>query len=229
MLCVGTELARTAETLSLIEQYDCLSGSIGLHPDEVVPEEPTWAQLVALANHPKVIAIGETGLDYYRPDNPTALLQQARFAAHIEAAKHCQKPLIIHTRAAKADTLALLKSERAQEVGGIIHCFTEDKETAFRALDLGFYISFSGIITFKNALDLQAVAQKVPLDRLLIETDSPYLAPVPYRGQINQPAYVRAVAECVAALRGVPFELIAEQTTQNFYTLFERKLKSGSV
>ena len=125
--------------------------------------------------------------------------------------------------------MALLKSERAQEVGGIIHCFTEDKETAFRALDLGFYISFSGIITFKNALDLQAVAQKVPLDRLLIETDSPYLAPVPYRGQINQPAYVRAVAECVAALRGVPFELIAEQTTQNFYTLFERKLKSGSV
>ncbi len=224
MLCVGCGLHRDAAAiLKIIEGYDNISGSVGLHPDEQIAQEPTLADLLALADHPKIIALGETGLDYYRlgDQSPSPAIQQARFAMHIEASKITKKPLIIHTRKAKADTIALMRSEQANDAGGVMHCFTEDWEMASKALDLGFYISFSGILTFKNALDLQEVAKKVPLDRLLIETDAPYLAPVPYRGKINQPAYVKEVAHCLAKLRDTSFETIANHTRDNFYQLFQ--------
>ncbi len=223
MLCVGCGLHRDAASImKIIERYEHISGSVGLHPDEQVAQEPTLADLLALAEHPKIIAIGETGLDYYHSseNHPSPAIQQARFEMHIEASKITKKPLIIHTRQAKADTIALMRSSGAEQAGGVMHCFTEDWAMASQALDLGFYLSFSGIVTFKNAVDLQAVAKKVPLDRLLIETDSPYLAPVPYRGKINRPAYVKEVAQFIASLRSTSFESIAEQTTHNFYKLF---------
>ena len=224
LLCVGTTLSDQEEILKLIEPYTYISASIGLHPTEQPQqEEPTVEFLCSAAKHPKIKAIGETGLDYCRTDDPketSIKTQENRFAVHIEAAKKTQKPLIIHTRQAKKETIALMQAEGAREIGGVMHCFTEDWETAFKALDLGFYISFSGIVTFKNAIDLQSVAKKVPLDRLLIETDSPYLAPVPYRGKINQPAYVKEVALFLANLRSISFESIAEYTTHNFRTLF---------
>ncbi len=224
MLCVGCGLHRDAASIiKIIERYENVSGSVGLHPDESVAQEPGLADLLALADHPKMIALGETGLDYYQSteNNPSPIVQQARFAMHIEASKITKKPLIIHTRQAKADTIALMRSEGAEQAGGVMHCFTEDWEMASQALDLGFYLSFSGIVTFKNAIDLQAVAKKAPLDRLLVETDSPYLAPVPYRGKINKPAYVKEVALFIANLRGISFEVLAKQTTENFYRLFK--------
>lgn len=223
LLCVGTTLNDKEEILKCIEPYPYISASVGLHPTEIILEEPTVELLCLLAHHPRIVAIGETGLDYCRVNDPhqtCVKTQKQRFVVHIEAAKQTRKPLIIHTRQAKKETLDLMKAEKADAIGGVMHCFTEDWETAFKALDLGFYISFSGIITFKNALELQTVAKKVPLDRMLIETDSPYLAPVPYRGKINQPAYVKAVAEFIAALRDLNFEEIACQTTGNFYELF---------
>ncbi len=218
-LCVGTTLADQPALLAIAEQYPAVSLSVGLHPNEKVEREPTVQELISLAEHPKVIAIGETGLDYFRTEDSHSG-QIDRFVAHITAAKACRKPLIIHTRQARKDTIEVLQRERASDVRGVLHCFTEDWETAKEAMDLDFYISFSGIITFKNATELQAVAKKVPLDRILIETDAPYLAPVPYRGKINQPAYVKMVAAELAKLKGLSFEEVASQTTRNFYSLF---------
>ncbi|HXH55466.1 MAG TPA: TatD family hydrolase [Gammaproteobacteria bacterium] len=219
MLCVGTNLKESEAVIRIAEQFPEVFASIGLHPNEQVETEPTFDELVALATHPKVIAIGETGLDYYRTEASQGW-QHARFKTHIEVAKATKKPLIVHTRNARKDTLAILKAGQANEFGGVLHCFTEDWDTASAALDLDFYISFSGIVTFKTAIELQAVAKQVPLERILIETDSPWLAPIPYRGKINQPAYVKHVAEFLANLRGLTFEEIAKHTTQNFYRLF---------
>ncbi|MCW5626564.1 MAG: TatD family hydrolase, partial [Burkholderiales bacterium] len=194
--------------------------SVGVHPDHDEGEDPTVERLVALADHPRVVAIGETGLDYYRhPERAT--IQQARFRAHIRAARITGKPLIIHTRSAAADTLRILREEDAGTVGGVMHCFTETWTVAEAAMAIGFHISFSGIVTFRNAVELKAVAQRVPDDRLLVETDSPYLAPVPHRGKTNQPAFVRFVAEEVARLREQSVEHVAAVTTRNFFALFK--------
>ena len=188
-------------------------------PNERDGRDPSAAELVALAQDARVVAVGETGLDYFRCSGDMGW-QQQRFREHIRAARTVRKPLIIHTREAARDTLRILKEEGAHEVGGVMHCFTEDWDTAQQALAMNFYISFSGIVTFRNAAALRAVAVQVPAERLLIETDAPYLAPRPYRGKTNEPAYVRHVAECLAELRGTPFAVIAEQTTRNFFTLF---------
>lgn len=219
LLCVSTRLEDTEEILKIAEHYPKVSASIGLHPNEPTDIEPSIEQLVKLANHPKIVAIGETGLDYYRSEEKQ-VWQLERFRNHIGAALQCKKPIIIHSRAARKDTLSILKEERANQIGGVFHCFTEDWETAKAALDLEFYISFSGIVTFKNAAELQGVAKKVPLDRLLIETDAPFLAPVPHRGKMNHPALVRHVAEFMATLRGESLEKIAEETTRNYLKLF---------
>jgi TatD DNase family protein len=219
MLCVGTRLEDVPEILNIANRHVGISASVGLHPNELTDNEPTAEEIVQLASHPKVIAIGETGLDYYRTEEQQPW-QIARFRTHIQAAKLCKKPLVIHTRSARADTLAILREEKADKIGGVFHCFTEDWETAKAGLDLGFYISFSGIVTFKNAVEIQEVAKKVPMDRLLIETDCPYLTPIPHRGKMNQPAYVRYIAECIAVLRGESFEKIAQKTTDNYLKLF---------
>lgn len=216
MLCVGTNLPESHAVIHIAEQFPEVFASIGIHPNEALETEPTFDELLALASHPKVIAIGETGLDYYRTE-ASQDWQHARFKTHIEVAKAIKKPLIVHTRNARQDTLKILKGAHANECGGVLHCFTEDWEMASAALDLNFYISFSGIVTFKNAVELQTVAKKMPLDRILIETDAPWLAPMPHRGKINQPAYVKHVAEFLATLRGTTFEEIAKHTTQNFY------------
>ncbi len=224
-LCVAVKLEEFPRVLALAERHPNLFASVGVHPDGGDVEEPDVAKLVALADHPKVVAIGETGLDYYwQKDAPE--WQRERFRAHIRAARACGKPLIIHTRAAAADTLRLMSEEDATEAGGVMHCFTETREVAEAALDLGFYISFSGIVTFRNATDLKAVAQYVPLDRLLIETDSPYLAPVPHRGRTNEPGWVIHVAEEIARLRNEPLERIETATTENFFRLFRHAKES---
>ncbi len=221
-LCVAIDLAHFPTLCTLAERTENVFISVGVHPNvEQSEDEPDVLTLVKLAAHPKVIAIGETGLDYYRSTGNLAW-QHERFRTHIEAAKQTGKPLIIHTREAAVDTIRLLREEKAGAVGGVMHCFVEDWETAEQALNLGFYISFSGIVTFKNATALQAVAQRVPLDRLLIETDAPYLAPVPYRGKTNQPAYVKHVAEFLAKLRGETVETLATATTANFFRLFKQ-------
>jgi TatD DNase family protein len=196
-----------------------LYASVGVHPDYADIEEPTEAILVARSREPKVVAIGETGLDYYRLQGDLGW-QRERFRTHIRAARTAGKPLVIHTRASADDTLAIMRDERAGEAGGVMHCFTETWDVAARALDLGFHISFSGIVTFKNATELKDVARRVPLERMLIETDSPYLAPVPHRGKRNQPAWVRHVAEEIARLRDVPVDTIAAATSSNFFRLF---------
>lgn len=224
-LCVGTRLEDTSTILEIARQYMGISASVGLHPNEAVEQEPSMEELLNLAADPKIVAIGETGLDYYRTEQQQPW-QIERFRVHIRAAKQCRKPLIIHTRAARQDTLRILKEEAADTVGGVFHCFTEDWETAKQAVDLGFYVSFSGIVTFKNAVELQEVAKKLPLDRLLIETDAPYLAPIPHRGKMNHPAYVRYVAEFLGNLRNEPLEKIAEQTTENYLALFVRGIRS---
>jgi TatD DNase family protein len=219
-VCIGVNLEDFPRVLALAESQPYLFATVGVHPEYTDAEEPDLARLVALAQHPKVIAIGETGLDYYwHKDKPE--WQRERFRTHIRAAIACGKPLVIHTRESADDTLRILEEEGAQAVGGVMHCFTESWEVAQRALDLGFYISFSGIVTFKNALTIKDVAQKTPLERILIETDAPYLAPVPYRGKQNQPAYVRHVAEEVARLRGVDLDVIATASTDNFFRLFK--------
>ena len=220
-VCVGVNLADRERVLRLAESDRRLFATVGVHPEcEFEPaEEPSADDLVALANHPKVIAIGETGLDYYwHKDCPE--WQRVRFRAHIAAARRLALPLVIHTRDAAADTLRLMTEEGADAVGGVMHCFTESWEVASAALDLGFHISFSGVVTFKNAVALKEVARKVPLDRLLVETDAPYLAPVPYRGKQNEPSYVRHVAEEVARLRGMDYAALAVATTDNFFRLF---------
>ncbi len=218
-LCVGVNLEQLPAVLDLAEKHANLFASVGVHPDYEEVEEPSVERLVELARHPKVVAIGETGLDYFRIQGQPEW-QKERFRNHIRAARACGKPLVVHTREAAADTLAILAEEGAKEAGGVMHCFTESWEVAQGALDLGFYISFSGIITFRSAEALREVARQVPLERMLVETDSPYLAPVPHRGKTNQPAYVRHVAEEVARLHGVSVEEVGRATSENFFRLF---------
>jgi len=220
-LCISVTLREFPQVLAVAEAYSNFYASVGVHPD--YEDEPllTVEELVALAKHPKVIAIGETGLDYYRLTGDLEW-QRTRFRTHIRAAIEAKKPLVIHTRAAADDTLRIMREENAQLIGGVMHCFTESLEVALQAIELGFYISFSGIVTFKNALALKEVARHVPLERILVETDSPYLAPMPFRGKTNQPAYVKYVAEEVARLRGISFEELAEASTNNFFTLFQQ-------
>lgn len=218
-LCVGVSLEKFPRIMTLAEKCPHIYASVGVHPDHEGGAEPTQAKLAELARHSKVVAIGETGLDYYRLKGDLEW-QRERFRVHIRAAIEAGKPLIIHTRESSADTLRIMAEENAGQVGGVMHCFTENLEVAEAAMAMGFYISFSGIVTFKNATIIKNVARTIPLERMLIETDSPYLAPVPYRGKLNQPAYVRYVAEEIAALRGIPLAQVAEATTANFLKLF---------
>jgi len=220
MLCVSVSLERFPAMMELIAPYPRISASVGVHPDGEDGEDPDEDRLAALADDARIVAIGETGLDYFRVEGDTSW-QRERFRRHIRAARAVNKPLIVHTRAAKADTLRILEEENAREVGGVMHCFTEDWEMAKAAMEMNFHISFSGIVTFKNATELKDVAKQVPADRMLVETDSPYLAPVPKRGKSNRPAYVRYVAEYLSELRGVPFEELATTTTKNFHDLFK--------
>jgi TatD DNase family protein len=221
-LCAGVTLERFPAMLAIVKEHANLFAAVGVHPDtEETAREADLDTLLALADDPKVVAIGETGLDYYRLQGDLEW-QRERFRTHIKASRICRKPLIIHTRSAAADTLRVLKEEGADEIGGVFHCFTEDADVAHQALDLGFHISFSGIVTFKNAVGIKAVAKTVPIDRLLVETDSPYLAPVPYRGKTNQPAYVYHVAEEIARLREIPLESLMVATTTNFFKLFNQ-------
>jgi TatD DNase family protein len=218
-VCIGVNLEDFPTVLALAESQPHLYATVGVHPEYTDVEEPDEDRLVALAAHPKVIAIGETGLDYYwQKDKPE--WQRDRFRTHIRAGRRAGKPLVVHTRDSAADTLRVLKEEGADTVGGVMHCFTENWEIASLALDLGFYLSFSGIVTFKNAAIVKEVARKCPLDRILVETDSPYLAPVPFRGKPNEPAYVRYVAEEIASLRSQSVETIHQATSDNFFSLF---------
>jgi TatD DNase family protein len=219
-LCVCVNLDNFPRVLALAERHAQLFASVGVHPDQVEDASPSVSDLVARAQHPKVVAIGETGLDYYR-QNGDLEWQKARFRTHIRAARECGKPLIIHTRDAGEDTLRIMREEDAGEAGGVMHCFTETLELALAAIELNFCISFSGIVTFKNALAIKEVAKRVSLEHMLIETDSPYLAPVPHRGKTNQPSWVRHVAEEIASLRGISLEAVAEATTANFINLFK--------
>ena len=220
-LCVSVNLETLPQVLSIAERFSNVFASVGVHPDDEGGEEPDIGRLLALARHPRVVAIGETGLDYYRIEGDLEW-QRDRFRRHIRAAHESRKPLIIHTREAAADTLRIMKEENAADCGGVMHCFTESQAVADAAMEMNFFISFSGIVTFKNALALKSVAREVPLEHMLIETDSPYLAPVPYRGRTNQPAYVRFVAEEVARLKGVSVEAVGSATTANFFALFGR-------
>jgi TatD DNase family protein len=219
-LCVSVNLQDLPRVLALSENHPNLFASVGVHPDYENLEEPQSIQLATLACHPRVVAIGETGLDYFRLKGDLEW-QRERFRQHIRAARLCNKPLIIHTREAAEDTLRIMEEEGADTVGGVMHCFTESWEVAQRAMALNFYISFSGIVTFKKATGLKDIATRVPLERMLIETDSPYLAPVPHRGKTNQPAFVKHVAEEIAALRGISLDQVAEATTRNFFKLFK--------
>ncbi len=220
-LCVSVTLEDWPRVASLAREHPQLSASVGVHPDYPDVTEPTVDRLVALAATEGIVAIGETGLDYFRATGDLGW-QRERFRTHIRAACACAKPLIVHTRAASDDTIRILREEGAERVGGVMHCFTEDWATAEAALDLGFHISMSGIASFRNALQVHEVARRIPADRLLIETDSPYLAPVPNRGKTNQPAWVVHVAAAVAALRGETVGAVAEQTTRNYHRLFGR-------
>ena len=219
-LNVSVDLKTFPDVLATAKQHNNVYASMGIHPNDKA-ETPDVDTLVKLADDPKVVAIGETGLDYFRSEGDLEW-QRDRFRTHIAVAKATQKPLIIHTREAREDTLKIMTQEAAREAGGVMHCFTETWEMAKAALEMGFMISFSGIVTFKNARALQDVACRVPLDRMLIETDSPYLAPTPYRGTPNVPAYVCYVAEFIANLRDIPIETVAEQTSQNFFTLIKK-------
>jgi TatD DNase family protein len=222
-LCVCVDLPDFPGVLALAEQYPNIYASVGVHPDYEDTPEPDAEQLARLADHPKIVAIGETGLDYYRLQGDLEW-QRSRFRTHIRASRATRKPLIIHTRAASEDTIRIMREEgagtEAGGAGGVMHCFTESLEVAQAAMEMGFYISFSGIVTFKSAKDLQAVARAVPPERMLIETDSPYLAPVPHRGKMNEPGFVRHVGEFLADLKGMPKDQLARQTTDNFFRLF---------
>lgn len=221
MLCVSISLEEYPAILDIARSHDNINVSVGVHPNETEGQDPSAEELIQLAQDPLVIAIGETGLDYFRQSKKSDLeWQRERFRQHIAAAKQCGKPLIIHTRESTADTVKILREEGADEVGGVMHCFVENWEIAKQCMDMNFHISFSGIVTFKNALELQEVAQKLPLERMLVETDSPYLAPMPFRGKTNQPAYTRHVAENIARLRNTSVDEIAEHTTHNFFQLF---------
>lgn len=219
-LCVSVTYPEWPSVVALADRHANVYATVGVHPDYEDIEEPTVASLLERAVHPKVQAIGETGLDYYRLQGDLEW-QRERFRVHIRAARECGKPLVIHTRSASADTLRIMREERADEVGGVMHCFTETAEVAAAALDLGFHISFSGIVSFKSAADLRDVARNVPLSRLLIETDAPYLAPVPFRGKRNEPSYVPHVAAAIAAARDTDAETIGRATSQNFFSLFK--------
>lgn len=218
-LVAGVTLERFPAVVALAERFPNLYAAVGVHPDTQDGVEPDQEALLRLAGHPKVVAIGETGLDYYRLEGDLQW-QRDRFRTHIRASLRCRKPLIIHTREAAADTLRILEEEGAGAVGGVFHCFTETVAVAEAVLALGFHISLSGIVTFKNALQVKEVARVVPLDRLLVETDAPYLAPAPHRGKLNHPALVRHVAEEVATLRAISVEELTEATTANFFRLF---------
>lgn len=226
-LCISVDMPNFPNVLEIAKSHENLFASVGTHPDYKDTPEPSVEQLVQLGQDTKVIAVGETGLDYYRiGGEPIESMewQRDRFRTHIQAAKQLNKPLIIHTRSASSDTIRIMKEEGADEIGGVMHCFTESWDVAQAAMDLNFYISFSGIVTFKNAKELQETCKKIPLDRLLIETDSPFLAPVPHRGKTNEPAWVSHVGEFVATLRGESISDLAQATTQNFSRLFKVKL-----
>ncbi|CAM2154709.1 MULTISPECIES: TatD family hydrolase [Paraburkholderia] len=223
-LCVSVDLETLPSVLDIASRYENVYASVGVHPDHEDVQEPSVADLVELAKHPKVVAIGETGLDYYRLGERTIddmEWQRERFRVHIRAAHATGKPLIVHTRAASEDTLRIMEEERAGEPGGVMHCFTEPWAIAERAIAQNFFISLSGIVTFKSATDVQEVARRVPIERLLIETDSPYLAPVPFRGKPNEPAYVSHVGRFIAQQRGLPDAELGAATTQNFFRLFK--------
>ncbi|WP_353433328.1 TatD family hydrolase [Polynucleobacter sp. MWH-UH23A] len=224
-LCVSVDIPDFPNVLKLAQENVNLYASVGVHPDYEDTPEPTEEFLVSTAYaNPKIVAIGETGLDYYRMGDrsyESMEWQRDRFRTHIRAALKAKKPLIIHTRSASADTIQIMKEEGADAIGGVMHCFTESYEVAKKAMDLGFYISFSGIVTFKSAKDLQETCIKIPLERMLIETDSPYLAPIPYRGKTNEPAWVSKVGEFIADLKDVPIIKLAEQTSNNFYQCFQ--------
>ncbi len=220
-LCVSVNLPDWDPMMAMVEREPTLWASVGVHPDYENEIEPTVDDLVLRSTRHKVVAIGETGLDYYRLTGDLEW-QRERFRTHIRAAKAAKLPLIIHTRQAREDTIRILREEGADEVGGVMHCFTESWEMAQQSMELGFYVSFSGIVTFKNARDLQETATKMPMDRLLIETDSPYLAPVPHRGKRNDPSLVVHVAEKIAELKGLSVEQVAEQSTENFFSLFKK-------
>lgn len=221
MLCVCVQLETFAEVRQTAVDFDNVYASLGVHPNtDETARDPTFDELLELGDDPHVVAIGETGLDYFRSEGELEW-QRERFRRHIRAARELQKPLIIHTREAAADVISILREERADAVGGVMHCFVDDWATAQAAMDLGFYISISGIVTFKSAVDLREVALQVPLDRLLIETDSPWLAPVPRRGKQNEPAYVRHTAEFLAGLRGIELHELAAATSNNFFKLFD--------
>lgn len=225
-LCVGVNLEDHPAMRELCAPHANVFTSVGLHPCGTGGREPSVAELVKLADDTKNIAIGETGLDYYH-EYTTPDIQQARFRIHVRAAREAGKPIIVHTRMARADTLRILREEKAANVGGVLHCFTEDWDTASAAMDMGFYVSFSGIVTFRNAEDLRDVARRVPAERLLVETDSPYLAPVPQRGKENRPAWVRYVLECLAAERDTEATALADQTSTNFFRLFKQARANG--
>lgn len=218
-LCAGVTLERFTALVALVEAHPQLYASVGVHPDTREGFDPDISTLVRLSNHPKVVAIGETGLDYFRMEGDLEW-QRERFRKHIRAAIEVKKPLIIHTRAASQDTLRIMAEEHAETVGGVMHCFTESSDVADAAMELGFYISFSGIVSFKNAHEIKEVAKMIPLDRLLIETDSPYLAPIPHRGKTNEPGFVLHVAEEIARIRGIDITEVATATTRNFFDLF---------
>ncbi|GAB4357613.1 MAG: TatD family hydrolase [Gammaproteobacteria bacterium] len=228
MLCVGIDLEAYPGMMEIVRRFPNVFGSVGVHPNEREGEEPSVERLVEEAQDPDIIAIGETGLDYFRCKGDLEW-QRKRLRVHIAAARACGKPLIVHTRDSMEDTLEILEAEGAGEVGGVMHCFTGNAEEAKRAVDLGFHVSFSGIVTFPSAGDIQAAAAMLPEERLLVETDSPYLAPVPHRGKSNHPAWVRAVAEKVAELRGVTLQEIANTTSRNFSTLFGVDLHRSSL
>lgn len=224
LLCIATSWENRLDVLKLAQDYGPISASVGVHPTTEGGYEPSADELYEAAIDSNIVAIGETGLDYFRSTGDLTW-QHERFHRHIDVAKRCQKPLVIHTRAAAEDTMNTLRDHNARDAGGVMHCFAEDWETAKQALDIGFYISFSGIVTFKNAKTVHEVAQKTPLDRILVETDAPYLAPVPHRGKSNEPAFVRHTAEHVAELRGISLEELAAATTTNFFNLFTGVVK----
>ena len=225
MLCIATSWENRDEVLALAAAHSEISAAVGVHPTTTGGHEPTLEELTEAVAADNVVAVGETGLDYFRSEGDLRW-QHERFHRHIEAARSVKKPLVIHTRAAADDTMQTLRDHSARDAGGVMHCFAEDWRIAEQALDIGFYISFSGIVTFKSAKAVQEVAMKAPLDRILVETDAPYLAPVPHRGKTNEPAYVRHTAEFVAELRGITLDEVANATTENFYRLFSGVVSS---
>ncbi|HVL01612.1 MAG TPA: TatD family hydrolase [Dongiaceae bacterium] len=225
VVCIGIDLENIAGVLAIAQQFPAVSASVGVHPLYRESREPTLAELVQFGGHEKVIAIGETGLDYFYGEGDLQW-QRDRFLIHIEAARQTDLPLIIHSRGAKEDTLAFLRDTGQGSVRGVMHCFTEDLDMAKRAIDLGFLISISGIVTFRNADELRAVVKALPLDRLLVETDAPWLAPIPYRGKSNEPRFVVEVAQKVAEIKGVTLDDVARQTTDNFFNLFPRAVRA---